>query len=66
MISTPKGIRIPVSSVKGKCPRPLDYGGNEIEQEKLFLLYKYNYILLYKKKFVKHFFLFTNCYNEKE
>ena len=24
---TPKGIRIPVTSVKGKCPRPLDDGG---------------------------------------
>ena len=25
--NTPKGIRIPVASVKGKCPRPLDDGG---------------------------------------
>ena len=25
---TPKGIRIPVCSVKGSCPRPLDDGGN--------------------------------------
>ena len=25
--NTPKGIRIPVTSVKGKCPRPLDDGG---------------------------------------
>ena len=24
---TPRGIRIPVSSVKGKCPWPLDDGG---------------------------------------
>ena len=24
---TPKGIRIPVCSVKGSCPRPLDDGG---------------------------------------
>ncbi len=24
---TPRGIRIPVSSVKGRCPRPLDDGG---------------------------------------
>lgn len=24
---TPKGIRIPVYSVKGSCPRPLDDGG---------------------------------------
>lgn len=23
---TPRGIRIPVASVKGKCPRPLDDG----------------------------------------
>ena len=27
MINTPKGIRIPVASVKGRCPRPLDDGG---------------------------------------
>ena len=26
-LNTPKGIRIPVASVKGKCPRPLDDGG---------------------------------------
>ena len=25
---TPKGIRIPVCSVKGSCPRPLDDGGS--------------------------------------
>jgi hypothetical protein len=24
---TPKGIRTPVTSVKGRCPRPLDDGG---------------------------------------
>ena len=24
---TPKGIRTPVASVKGRCPRPLDDGG---------------------------------------
>jgi hypothetical protein len=27
-IYTPKGIRTPVTSVKGRCPRPLDDGGN--------------------------------------
>ena len=27
LVSTPRGIRIPVTSVKGKCPRPLDDGG---------------------------------------
>ena len=26
-LDTPKGIRIPVASVKGRCPRPLDDGG---------------------------------------
>ena len=26
-LNTPKGIRIPVASVKGKCPWPLDDGG---------------------------------------
>ncbi len=26
--STPKGIRIPVASVKGRRPRPLDDGGD--------------------------------------
>ena len=30
IIITPKGIRIPVCSVKGSCPRPLDDGGNFI------------------------------------
>ncbi len=25
--NTPRGIRIPVTSVKGRCPRPLDDGG---------------------------------------
>jgi hypothetical protein len=29
-INTPKGIRIPVCSVKGSCPRPLDDGGIKI------------------------------------
>ena len=33
-LNTPKGIRIPVASVKGKCPRPLDDGG-KIEIMKL-------------------------------
>ena len=27
MLYTPRGIRIPVASVKGRCPRPLDDGG---------------------------------------
>jgi hypothetical protein len=27
--NTPKGIRIPVCSVKGSCPRPLDDGGRK-------------------------------------
>ncbi len=27
LFNTPKGIRIPVTSVKGRCPRPLDDGG---------------------------------------
>ena len=26
---TPRGIRIPVTSVKGRCPRPLDDGGHK-------------------------------------
>ncbi len=26
-VITPRGIRIPVTSVKGRCPRPLDDGG---------------------------------------
>ena len=29
---TPRGIRIPVTSVKGRCPRPLDDGGIKIIQ----------------------------------
>lgn len=31
---TPKGIRTPVASVKGRCPRPLDDGGEATEQER--------------------------------
>lgn len=27
VFDTPRGIRIPVASVKGRCPRPLDDGG---------------------------------------
>jgi hypothetical protein len=27
LLDTPKGIRTPVASVKGRCPRPLDDGG---------------------------------------
>ncbi len=27
LVNTPRGIRIPVASVKGRCPRPLDDGG---------------------------------------
>ena len=27
---TPKGIRIPVTAVKGRCPRPLDDGGTPL------------------------------------
>ena len=27
LLYTPRGIRIPVTSVKGRCPRPLDDGG---------------------------------------
>ena len=30
MRNTPKGTRIPVCSVKGSCPRPLDDGGKFI------------------------------------
>ena len=26
-VGAPKGIRIPVDGVKGRCPRPLDDGG---------------------------------------
>ncbi len=29
-LNTPKGIRTPVASVKGRCPRPLDDGGEAV------------------------------------
>ena len=32
-LSTPRGIRIPVSSVKGRCPRPLDDGGHTSQSD---------------------------------
>ena len=35
--NTPKGIRIPVCSVKGSCPRPLDDGG-------LYIILYFNFI----------------------
>ena len=28
--SSPKGIRTPVASVKGRCPRPLDDGAKNV------------------------------------
>jgi hypothetical protein len=28
-MSAPKGIRIPVAALKGRCPRPLDDGGKD-------------------------------------
>ena len=34
MFDTPKGIRIPVASVKGKCPGPLDDGGISVYEMK--------------------------------
>ena len=34
--NTPKGIRIPVTSVKGKCPRPLDDGGIKFEKHFIY------------------------------
>ena len=46
--STPKGIRIPVTSVKGKCPKPLDDGG-----------LTNNYILIKKISFVNFLFRFN-------
>ncbi len=33
---TPKGIRTPVASVKGRCPRPLDDGGEAVFETPLF------------------------------
>eukprot|EP00982_Pelagococcus_subviridis_P015349 31393-Pelagococcus_subviridis.AAC.11 len=36
--NTPKGIRIPVTSVKGKCPRPLDDGGDTVMENTIITL----------------------------
>ena len=36
--SSPKGIRTPVASVKGRCPRPLDDGGEAVMSEQSVLL----------------------------
>ena len=33
MVGAPKGIRIPVFSLKGWCPRPLDDGGSSIKDK---------------------------------
>jgi len=40
---TPRGIRIPVSSVKGRCPRPLDDGGLYINTINI-VLYLYLFV----------------------
>ncbi len=33
----PKGIRIPVASLKGSCPRPLDDGGKTAKDKRVLL-----------------------------
>ena len=43
-LDTPKGIRIPVTSVKGRCPRPLDDGG-------LYDMILYDIIVIVNKHF---------------
>ena|SRR6476619_1380935 len=40
LFSTPKGIRIPVTSVKGRCPRPLDDGGGKAKKKKQGLCFR--------------------------
>ena len=35
LIDTPKGIRTPVASVKGRCPRPLDDGGEAMFEKRV-------------------------------
>ena len=34
-IGVPKGIRTPVTAVKGQCPRPLDDGDTKIATESM-------------------------------
>ena len=41
IFSTPRGIRIPVTSVKGRCPRPLDDGGCTIVIIWVTIIYYY-------------------------
>ena len=45
VIGTPKGIRTPVTTVKGWCPRPLDDGSLELKtiKSKILLFIKYWY-----------------------
>lgn len=40
-LSTPRGIRIPVASVKGRCPRPLDDGGYKSKIDPVDSIVKY-------------------------
>jgi hypothetical protein len=48
IFNTPRGIRIPVTSVKGKCPRPLDDGG----------ISNYDHIVVLETAIVNTFFYF--------
>lgn len=43
-VITPRGIRIPVTSVKGRCPRPLDDGGviNHYTHPVMYLIVTFN------------------------
>ena len=48
--NTPRGIRIPVTSVKGKCPRPLDDGGNNYIT---IIIYTFSYCQWHKSINIK-------------
>jgi hypothetical protein len=39
LVGVPKGIRTPVTAVKGRCPRPLDDGDRKIAHQSGALIF---------------------------
>jgi len=53
----PTGIRTPVASVKGRCPRPLDDGDLRNTAKFTTTIFYYNLMKLFKKFYLKTNFI---------